>query len=108
MRTRGDGTWVPDPPKAEEQVVGRVTQVRQGSEWMTPPPGPDSWRRRFVVRACAKGLAASESWGRLLITALWYWRLGTERQPATLLRTLRGVSALREDKGADHGQPQGE
>jgi hypothetical protein len=87
--TRGDGTWVPDPPTAEDQVVGRVIQVRRGSDWIGPPSGPSSAWRRLVVRACLKSLGTSEIWGRRLIAGLWYGRFGLELLPATLRRKLR-------------------
>jgi hypothetical protein len=106
--TRGDGTWVPDPPTAEDQVVGRVMQVRRGSDWIAPPPGPSSAWRRLVVRACLNGLRRSEPWGRRLITALWYGRYGLQLVPVALARTLRrGVAPSREDhQDARSGEPE--
>lgn len=106
--TRGDGTWVPDPPTAEDHVVGRVLKVRRGSEWMAPPPGPSSAWRRLVVRACLGGLGLSETWGRRLIAALWYGRYGLQLAPAALARKLRrgGAPTREDDEHARPGEPE--
>jgi hypothetical protein len=107
--TRGDGTWVPDPPTAEDQVVGRLLQMRRGSEWILPPPGPSSAWRRLVVRACLKGLGFSETWGRRLIAALWYGRFALEVLPAALARKLRsGAPSRGENEDTRSGQPERE
>jgi hypothetical protein len=100
--TRGDGTWVPDPPTAEDQVVGRVLQIRRGSGWIPPPPGPSSAWRGWVVRACLRGLRFSEAWGRRLITVLWYGRFAVKVLPGALARKLRGGPAATRK---DHEQP---
>jgi hypothetical protein len=106
--TRGDGTWVPDPPTPEDQVVGRVVQVRRGADWISPPLGPSSAGRRLVVRACLKGLATSETWGRRLIAGLWYSRYGLQLVPATLLRKLRrgGAATRKDDEHTRSGEPE--
>jgi hypothetical protein len=106
--TRGDGTWVPDPPTGEDQVVGRVVQVRRGDDWIAPPSGPSSAWRRLVVRACLKGLGTSETWGRRLIAGLWYGRYGLQLVPAALLLRLRrgGPPTRKEDEHARSGKPE--
>jgi hypothetical protein len=91
--TRGDGTWVPDPPTLVEQVVGRVTAVRKGPDWIAPPPAPASRWRRLPVAVCAWSLGVSEAAGRRLIALLWAGRYWLQLAPAAVRRRLRGGRA---------------
>ena len=57
--TRGDGTWLCDPPVAEELVVGIVAEWQDGATWRPaaelPAPAPDLRAERFQ-RAMTRAL----------------------------------------------------
>jgi hypothetical protein len=87
--TRGDGTWVPDPPTALDQVVGRVVAVRRGPEWVDPPPAPPMRGRALALGVCLGVLRFSDVAGRGLIGFLWRCRYWLHLVPASLVRRLR-------------------
>jgi hypothetical protein len=84
--TRGDATWVPDPPTSAEAVVGRVVGVDQKDV----PDGPPASRvRRTILALCVALLNAREDTGRGFIRLLWRWRYWTELAPLAVARRLR-------------------
>jgi hypothetical protein len=85
LLTRGDATWVPDPPSRDEDVVGRVVAVGTGAEGRAPASEPRSAGRRVLLLLCIATLRVSEGAGRRSIALLWRLR--------ALARKLRGLLA---------------
>jgi len=59
--TRGDHHRIPDDPfEPSGRVIGTIVAIRQGNEWVTPPPAPRTWIRdhvmTFVMRGFTRGL----------------------------------------------------
>jgi hypothetical protein len=102
LLTRGDGTWVPDPPMSEGDVVGRVVEMSSGGSWGPPGAAPGSGWRRLVLAACLGAVKANERGGAALIALLWQARFGLQLVPRALARRLRG------GRGGGASQPEGQ
>jgi hypothetical protein len=86
LLTRGDGTWLLDPPIAAEDALGPVVGVRQGDRVVEPPPPPSSAWRRVTAALVLELLETSAPVGRGLIAGLWAARYGLWLVPNALLR----------------------
>jgi hypothetical protein len=98
LLTRGDGTWVPDPPIAHDDVVGRVTLLGAedvGVPLAAAPSGP--WRA-FVLAVSVAMLRVGPRAGRRWIGALWFCRFWLDLAPRALVRRLRGGSRSSEEE----------
>ena len=92
--TRGDGYALPDEliEHASEVVLGVVTKLRRGDEWVDIPPSPDSRKRRILLRLCRRALLTNVAACRRLIhlirvvTAAVTIRSGGVRQLARAAR----------------------
>lgn len=67
--TRGDRYALPDEliEHASDVVIGVVTKLRRGDEWVDIPPAPDSRRRRILLRLCHRALLVNVAACRRLI-----------------------------------------
>jgi hypothetical protein len=107
LLTRGDGTWLLDPPIAMEDAVGRVVGVSEGGSVRPPPPAPTSRWRRLVADLTLALLERSVRLGRVMIGVLWTARYALWLVPNALLRRARGrtPAAVQDQEQADPRQP---
>jgi hypothetical protein len=81
LLTRGDHRIIPDDPfEATDAVIGVITRVKVGEEWIAPAPLQKSWLRERVLQRVAAdfniGADACKKQLRVLQRIAWFFRLG--------------------------------
>jgi Peptidase S24-like len=57
LLTRGDNRRVPDDPfDPSHTVIGVITRIRSGDQWIVPAPPPQSWLRKKIMGAALGAL----------------------------------------------------
>ena len=69
--TRGDHRTVPDEPfEAADAVIGVITRIRVGDQWVAPPSSPQSWLRALSLSICVTAFRAGAGWCRRTVRLL--------------------------------------